>query len=356
MSVYKREDTYHYEFVSRGTRHRGTTGAKTKAKALEFEKKVKDDLYDQEALGRPREMTFDESVDGYTKAVLMQKPKNPDGTIKSGVKNDLLRIKRLEEHFGTATPVSKVASPAAVSGLTSTLLETMKGGGANRYLSTLRAILNKAHKDGGLIKQPKVPSLKVDDAREWFLSEEQEASLLDACPDYLRNIVTFYLDTGARKTEALWLTWADVDFERKSRPMVRLTVTKGSKPRSIPLPQRTADLLREMKKTRPIHIEKVFVWQADRPVNNNKGDILVKKGEWAAMGNFSKAWNTARKEARLDGLRVQDLRHTYASKLVRREVPIFDVSKLLGHKSIQMTMRYAHLAPDHLDGAVSALD
>ena len=56
------------------------------------------------------------------------------------------------------------------------------------------------------------------------------------------------------------------------------------------------------------------------------------------------------------GLRLHDLRHTFASRLVSRGVPIFDVSKLLGHQSITMTMRYAHLAPIAFENAIEQLE
>ncbi|MDQ2106788.1 site-specific integrase, partial [Azospirillum isscasi] len=68
------------------------------------------------------------------------------------------------------------------------------------------------------------------------------------------------------------------------------------------------------------------------------------------------AWYKATADARLDDLNLHDLRHTFASRLVMRGVPLLTVSKLLGHATIQMTMRYAHLAPDAFDVAISALD
>lgn len=60
--------------------------------------------------------------------------------------------------------------------------------------------------------------------------------------------------------------------------------------------------------------------------------------------------------ARLADLRVHDLRHTCASWLVQAGVPLLEVSKLLGHSTIEMTERYAHLAPENLRTAVGVLD
>ena len=68
-----------------------------------------------------------------------------------------------------------------------------------------------------------------------------------------------------------------------------------------------------------------------------------------------KAFSTACRRAGIENFHIHDLRHTFASWLVMNGTPIFEVSKLLRHASIQMTERYAHLAPDHLHNAVDNL-
>jgi len=70
---------------------------------------------------------------------------------------------------------------------------------------------------------------------------------------------------------------------------------------------------------------------------------------------FRKAFSTACRRAGIDNFHIHDLRHTFASWLVMNGTPIFEVSQLLRHASIQMTERYAHLAPDHLHNAVDNL-
>ena len=66
------------------------------------------------------------------------------------------------------------------------------------------------------------------------------------------------------------------------------------------------------------------------------------------------AWNTVRKKAGIENLRIHDLRHSFASALVNNGVPIYDVQKLLGHQSISTTERYSHLAPERLRSSASA--
>jgi len=73
------------------------------------------------------------------------------------------------------------------------------------------------------------------------------------------------------------------------------------------------------------------------------------------MSNLNRIWYPLLERAGLQGLHFHDLRHTYGSRLVMLGVPIFTVQKLMGHKKIEMTMRYAHLAPGHLRAAVELL-
>jgi integrase len=72
--------------------------------------------------------------------------------------------------------------------------------------------------------------------------------------------------------------------------------------------------------------------------------------------DVKKSFGTALKKAGIVDFRFHDLRHTFASHLVMGGVDITAVSKLLGHKSLIMTLRYSHLAPDHLSQAVNVLD
>ena len=71
--------------------------------------------------------------------------------------------------------------------------------------------------------------------------------------------------------------------------------------------------------------------------------------------DVKKSFNTACRRLGIENFHIHDLRHTFASWLVMEGVPLFEVSKLLRHASIQMTERYAHLAPDYLHDAVASL-
>lgn len=74
------------------------------------------------------------------------------------------------------------------------------------------------------------------------------------------------------------------------------------------------------------------------------------------VGDFKKSWARVLAQAEIADLHVHDLRHTFASRLVMGRVQLLEVSKLLGHASLKMTLRYAHLAPEAFDRAIAVLD
>jgi len=108
----------------------------------------------------------------------------------------------------------------------------------------------------------------------------------------------------------------------------------------------------------PLAQRLVFVEKARKDIweTMHVGQLYAKKGHWIPLSGLPKRWRDTRAAAGLPDLRMHDLRHTYASKLVRNGVPLLQVSRLLGHRNIGVTMRYAHLSVDDLDEYVGVLD
>jgi len=193
----------------------------------------------------------------------------------------------------------------------------------------------------GLKKNPfeRVRIERVNNKVERWVTKEEEQKLLNASPSWLRQIITFALNTGMRESEIFSLRWSQFDPSRRT---VTLLVTKNNQKRTIPLNQTVLDLLKAMNGVRVRHISGyVFASEA--------GTMIGKR-------NLLRAFFTARKKVGLEDVRFHDLRHTFATRLVQAGIDIYTVKELLGHKTLTMTMRYAHHYSESLRHGVEVLD
>ena len=185
--------------------------------------------------------------------------------------------------------------------------------------------------------------LKDKQRHHSLLSSKQiEALLLEISKsnnEHLQFIIPFLLYTGARKREALDARWRDINLEQRQWTV---PVTKSGRPRIIYLSEKCVGLLTKIQKT-DLSIE-----QSEFLFPNPRTELPYRC--------IFHAWNKARNAVDLPELRIHDLRHAYASKLVNKGVPLYDVQALLGHTSIKTTQRYAHLSRDRLLASTNQLD
>jgi integrase len=210
----------------------------------------------------------------------------------------------------------------------------------NRHLATLKHMFTKAV-EWEMVDQEtmervrRVKLLPENNRRLRYLSVEECHTLLDACSPYLRAIVTTALNTGMRKEEILSLQWAQhVDL---THGFILLDKTKSGERREIPI----NDTVRQTLQSLVRRIDTPYVFAGTR----GERFLDVKKGFAAAC-----------RRAGIKDFTFHDLRHTFASHLVMAGVDLTTVKELLGHKSLSMTLRYAHLAPSHKVKAVSVLE
>ena len=206
----------------------------------------------------------------------------------------------------------------------------------NRELSTLRHIFNKAVEWEMMERSPFEKArglfLKENNKRLRFLSSLEADSLLSRCEGVLYWIVRTALYAGMRKGELLSLKWADI-----RNGFIYLTKTKTDYAREIPL----NETLKEIFSSIPRHISSEYVFC---------------RSDGKPFTYISRSFNTALKRAGISGFHFHDLRHTFASWLVMQGASIKEVQELLGHRDIEMTMRYAHLSEDHKRKAMELLD
>jgi len=181
----------------------------------------------------------------------------------------------------------------------------------------------------------KVKHLKEPAGRLRYLTREEVQRLLAECKNpNLRAVVSLAVNTGMRRGEILGLTWENVDLRNG---FILVGQSKNGDRREIPINGAAHEALKAI--VRRIDTPHVFC--------DKKGNVF-KGGR--------NAFERACKRAGIYNFRFHDLRHTAASFMAMAGVDLMAIKQILGHKTIQMTLRYSHLSPGHLRNAVAAID
>ena len=354
MGLTKRpgSDNWYIEFIINGRRHKASSNTTDKNKARRIEAKMRADMLLQEDPAFQPKITLAQAITRYIDTVI-----RPKGNAKVLACEGYL-LDRLKRDLGSDTLITELTASRIADYRDRLLAEHLKPATANRYLATIAALLNRCASEWGWLRTaPAIKLLKLNNARYRWLNADEEARLLTHCPSHLADLVVFLIETGARLSEALKLTWADVDLDRQPKGLVKFMETKSGKPRGVPLTTRLREQLVRMKAGQgalTIHEPdrtRVFLY-----AGKGRAGKGIPMSSYRSYRNPHGSWQTAVDRAGLGDLHLHDLRHTFASRLVSRGVPILAVSRLLGHASLAMTARYAHLAPDGLDGAIAMMD
>jgi len=323
--VYSKGENFYIDYYAHGRRKREMIGPSQKVAEVVL-KKRKVEIAEGKFLDIKREarIKFNDFADQYLEAHSKQ---------NRSYYTDCKNMNVLKRFFGgkdmqdiTALDVQrfKIQRASEVSVATT-----------NRALALIKSMFNRAVEWKKLTENPctTVKLFKENNQRLRYLEQEDMKKLLDNSKGYLHAIVITALFTGMRKSEILGLKWKDCDF---NRGLIRLTRTKNNETRTLPMSDKVKSALIAVQK----HLESAYIF-------------CKKNGK--PFGNVRKSFDKLLKVCKIDGFRFHDLRHTYASQLVMNGVDLNTVRELLGHKSLQMTLRYAHLSPDHKRRAVDIL-
>ena len=253
-----------------------------------------------------------------------------------------------EKEFGTIrlhnlTPARIAEARDRLAQETTRLKKKRSAGHTNRHLATLSAALSMSVKEWGWLGEHpmigKVSRKTEPQGRVRFLSENERKALLDACRDNdqpaLYPIVVLALATGMRQGEILSMTWDAVDLQRGR---ITLEHTKNKDRRGVPLTGHALAVMENYSKVRRIDTRDVF------PDMDGH------------LGPFRKAWDGAVRAAGLVDFRFHDLRHSAASELAMNGATPGEIAAVLGHKTLAMVKRYAHLSDTHVAGVVERMN
>jgi integrase len=254
--------------------------------------------------------------------------------LKSGEKNHMTYGGQFKQIFG-----GKFLSEIKVVDIEQFKTQQLKDSApatVNRKVSFLRSVFNKAiawDKYHGINPVSKVKFLKENNTRLRYFEKGEIVRLLSNCEGSLKQIVSIALNTGMRRGELFNLKWADVDFAIK---VIYLRETKSGESREIPMNEEVYKILKGMAKNPKS--EHVFCHE------NGQRILDIRKSFWTAL-----------EKSDIKDFHFHDLRHTFASQMVMSGIDLNTVRELMGHHSLEMTLRYAHLSPGHKRRAVDIL-
>lgn len=333
MAVYKRGDKgiWYMNFTVDGVRVSRSTGKFTKKEAKLVEAVEKKRMMVDGALSqRERAARMLMSI-----AIL----KTYDERWKDN--KDGFKAKRLAERAMDLIgdiPLSKIEDQTIKRMVKKLEDSGVKGATINRYLATMKTLLRHHQQPWEHIKLKKESKGRIR-----VLSKEEEMMVVSLLRDThhhkkrsyypeAADLIEVLVDTGCRLSEVLNLKYEDINWDTN---LISIWINKADKPRSIPMTKRVRGILlarQERNCLKPFSID---------------------------IDQAQKAWSWVRKQIGFDADKefvMHALRHTCATRLLDKGVDLYTVKEWLGHSTIQVTERYAHLRPEKLVHAVMALE
>ena len=283
--------------------------------------------------------TLAELIDRYIKEVLPSKPKSKE--------KQTALLKWWRDHIGSYVLADVIPSLIAEHRDNLAAEITIRGtqrspASVVRHMAALSVAYTQAVNEWGWldanpmrkVKKPTEPRGRVR-----FLDDDERTRLLQACKEstspYLYAVVVLALSTGMRSAEIMNLTWGTFDM-KKGRAI--LHKTKNNERRAVAITGHAMGVLKELNRQRNIDNKLIFPGKSAPPIN------------------LRKPWLEAVKKAQLDDFKFHDLRHSAASYLAMNGASLAEIAEVLGHKTLQMVKRYAHLSEGHTARVVESMN
>ena len=281
-------------------------------------------------------MTFEDVIGIYMASV-----------VHRSAQRDHYSLQRLQPHFGGML-IANLKRADVRAYVQRRTVDGVKPATVNRELKLLSAAINYVrieHDRADLPNPAQRLGISEGEGRVRWITNGEASALCEAAERHARRphltvFIRLALNTGCRKSELIKLEWSRVSFERRLLSL-GAEHTKSGKRRSVPLNDAALDALREIQAWRNVHAPG-SPW------------VFATKGQ-RRITTFQKGFSAAVGRAGIVNFRIHDMRHTCASWLVMAGTPLTVVRDLLGHSSVTVTERYAHLAPEQLHGAVQRL-
>ncbi|MEE8289852.1 MAG: site-specific integrase [Candidatus Tectomicrobia bacterium] len=308
----------------------------TKRQAQQWAATTEGAIFEERYLDLPdaSRYTLGDLIERYRRDVL---PKKSPGTAR----NDAQYLAWWSDRLGDVR--LHALKPVHVAANRDRLALARQPATVNRYLAILSHAFSVAITEWDWLSAnplQRVKRLPEPRGRVRFLSDVERRRLLEVCTTsaqpLLLPVVVLALSTGARKMELLGLTWRDVDLRRGQ---FILEKTKNRERRAVPLTGRALAMMQELARVRRIDTALCF------PRRDGRMPIDLRY-----------AWAQALAAAQIADFRFHDLRHSAASYLAMNGASLVEIAEVLGHKTLQMVKRYAHLSEAHTTRIVATMN
>jgi integrase len=326
MTVKQRGNNWQADFMVEGERHRRNFSTKEDATAWEAlaRQAIKHGKPVPELQGTSiARTTLSEACD-MCYAMFWKGSKSEEKQIQT--------IRQLNKYFGPKFSINDITTQAIDAYILDLKKDNLSNGTINRKLAALSKVLRYAHELGKLKSMPVFHRQKEGQNRIRWITDQEEQLILDTLLQWgaydVMDAAIVSIDTGIRHSEMCNIRKRDLSPEG-----LYIGRTKNGHPRLVPLTTRSRKVLETRAKT--------------------KEDFIFphKTREWTRS-----TWERLRNHLELSDVVWHTFRHTTCSRLVQGGVPLPHVKEWMGHKTIITTMRYAHLAPKHLQEVVSVLE
>ncbi len=331
MSIRNNGSNFLADFMSNGVRYRKQFPTHEEAAAWEAElkKRIRLNLPFQELLdNKAGKMDID---------TLLSRTYSRYWENTANERTQLVNIRLINEYFGPTFPVEEIDTAALDDFISFLEKRGLAASTINGRLATLSKAFTYAVDRGYLSKRPKIERKKVSNQRLRFFTEEEEQDILEVLRadgrDEFALFLEWSIDTGIRPIESRNIPQTSLREDPELGYMVDLRKTKNAYPRTIPLPQRAYE------------------------------SFITLSDEFMPFSRFTESY--IRKHWRFvrEALNETDpefvfylTRHTCASRMVQRNIPLHVVKEWMGHKTYEMTLRYAKLCPKNFLDAKLALE
>lgn len=332
MPIYQRGDSWQVQYGSKDSRVRLTFKTKEEAEAAleQRQQAIRAAKAPAVALSNTRKAISTKTLaDAYELTFKLKW-----GGSKSE-KTCRINSGQVMQYLGADTPLSSLTTAAITEAIIEMEDAGNSGSTVNRKMSNLSTALEVAILQGWIDAKPRIPRRQEGKHRIRWMTEEEEARTLAKCHQLglfdLADFIVVALDTGFRRGELLDFASRDLI---NGQLVLHAGSTKNDEARSVPATDRVMEVLKRRSSM-------LYPFRACLPIH-----ILRRQWDLVKMHlgmEEDTQWI------------VHMLRHTCASRLVQRGVPLAVVQKWMGHKEIATTLRYAHLAPDNFNEALQKL-